>query len=58
MDMRVHSAIVVGIAFAAAWHATASADALPFTWDPSQVGLGGSAFIADTIDTTEPRWGG
>ena len=47
---------MLGSAFATDCHATASAGVLPFTWDPSQAGLAGSAFTADTIVRDEyPR---
>src|SRR4051812_11122683 len=46
LEMHVSSTrnIVLGIAFAALCHATASAAPLPFTWNPAAVGLAGSAF--------------
>ena len=41
---------LLSVAFVSCWHATASAGGVPFTWDPSAVGLPGSAFTADTIN--------
>jgi hypothetical protein len=54
MHVRSTKNIVLGLAFATGCHATASAGVVvPFTWDPSQAGLIGSAFTADTMTREE-----
>jgi hypothetical protein len=43
--------VLIRLALVSSWHSSASANGLPFTWDPSQAvpGLAGGAFTADTI---------